>query len=163
MARVLIVGCGCRGRTLAAALAAEGHAARGTSRREAELPAIEAAGVEAVTADPDRLSTLTPHLEGTGVLCWLMGSAAGDEETVAALHGHRLESTLETIVDTHVRGLVYEGAGAVSAALLTHGAELVRRASVTYRMPVEVVERDPSDHEGWVADMVAAVARILAA
>ena len=33
LARVLIVGCGCRGRELAAALMAEGHAVRGTLAR----------------------------------------------------------------------------------------------------------------------------------
>ena len=65
MARVLIVGCGCRGRALAAALVDEGHAVRGTTRaRGVGSPAIEAAGAEAVLADPDRLATLLPHLPG---------------------------------------------------------------------------------------------------
>ncbi len=163
MARVLIVGCGCRGRALASALAAEGHTARGTSRRKAELPVIEGAGAEAVLADPNRLATLTPHLEGAGVLCWLMGSASGDVETVSALHGPRLQSMLETIVDTHVRGFVYEGEGTVTPSLRVGGAELVRRARAVYRMPTEVVGRHPSEHEAWLVETVAAVGRILAA
>jgi len=55
MARILIVGCGCRGRALARELGERGHAVRGTSRTEAGRARIEAAGFEGVVADPDRL------------------------------------------------------------------------------------------------------------
>jgi nucleoside-diphosphate-sugar epimerase len=102
VARALIVGCGCRGRALATTLGHRGHAVRGTTRRRDQLAAIEAAGAEAAVADPDRLSTLAPHLEGVSVLCWLMGTAHGDGDAVAAIHGPRLESLLETIVDAPV-------------------------------------------------------------
>jgi uncharacterized protein YbjT (DUF2867 family) len=146
LARVLIVGCGCRGRELAAALVESGHAVRGTSRRAEALPAIEAAGAEGVVADPDRLATLTPQLEGVSVLCWLLGGADN-----AALHGPRLESLLELLVDTHVRGVVYEAAH-------EQGAALVRLASVTYRMPAEVVSRGAG-----VGALAEAVERVLAA
>src|SRR5436309_3417691 len=122
MARVSIVGCGCRGRKLAGALRERGHAVRGTTRRRERLAAIEAAGAEAVTADPARLTTLLPHLAAASVLCWLMGTAAGDPQEVEALHGPRLVSLLETLVDTHVRGAVYEAAGTVGPALLEAGA-----------------------------------------
>lgn len=138
MARVLIVGCGCRGRELAAELRARGHAVRGTTRSEANLPEILAADVDAVVADPGRLATLTPQLDGVSVLVWLLGSAQGEE--AAALHGERLASLLETLVDTHVRGLVYESVGSLAPALLEQGAALVRRAGETWRMPVEVVD-----------------------
>jgi nucleoside-diphosphate-sugar epimerase len=150
VARVLIVGCGCRGRELAAALVASGHAVRGTSRSEEALPAIETAGAEGVIADPDRLATLTPQLEGVSVLCWLLGRAGN-----AALHGPRLESLLELLVDTHVRGVVYEAAGEWGE----QGAALVRRASETYRMPGEVVPYDAD----WPEAGLAAVERVLAA
>ena len=163
MARILIVGCGCRGRELAAALVAEGHAVRGTTRAAANLPAIEAAGAEAVLADPDRLATVSVHLQGIGVLCWLMGTAEGAPEAVAALHGPRLESMLETMVDTHVRGMVYEAAGSAPPSHLSGGAEAVRRAGSTFRMPTEVVGRDPAEHDSWLAAMTAAVGRVLAA
>jgi hypothetical protein len=119
------------------------------------LPKIRAAGADGVVADPDRLATLTPHLDGVSVLCWLMGSAHGD--TAAELHGARLEALLETLVDTHVRGLVYEGAGSVAPELLKQGAALVTRAAETWRMPVEVV-----DTRGAAA-LAAAVERVLAA
>lgn len=151
MARVLIVGCGCRGRTLGAALAADGHAVRGTSRSAAA--AIEEAGIEAVAADPDRLGTLLPALAGASAMVWLMGRAEGP--TAAAVNGPRLRAILEKLVDTPVRGFVYE-AGPDA------GAALVREAAATWQMPVEVVEADPADVGAWVAAMRAAVAAVLA-
>jgi hypothetical protein len=160
VARVLIVGCGCRGLELAAAITAEGHIVRGTSRSEAGAARIGEAGAEGVVADPDRLATLTPHLEAVSVLCWLMGSAQGD---AAPLHGPRLETLLWKLVDTHVRGMVYEAAGTVDRQLLDGGAGIVRRMRQTYNMPTEVVEQDPTDHHAWVAAMAAAVDRVLSA
>jgi uncharacterized protein YbjT (DUF2867 family) len=159
---VLIVGCGCRGGELAAALRERGHAVRGTTRDKSRHERIAAAGAEPVTADPDRLATLTPHLDGVSVLCWLMGSAQGETDAVAALHGPRLESLLETLVDTHVRGVVYEAAGSVPAELHEQGTALVRRAGETYRMPAEVVTHDPADGAGWTGAMADAVDRVLA-
>jgi 3-hydroxyisobutyrate dehydrogenase-like beta-hydroxyacid dehydrogenase len=131
VARVLIVGCGCRGQELARELIAAGHAVRGTTRDPARLPEIEAAGAEGAVADPDRLGTLLPLLAGVTVLCWLMGSADNP-----ALHGERLESLLARLVDSGVRGLVYEGTDS--------GAEMVRAAGATYAMPVAVVEEEVS-------------------
>ena len=114
-------------------------------------------------ADPFRLATLTPKLEGVSVLCWLLGSARGGADELAALHGPRLETLLETLVDTHVRGVVYEAAGSVPHALLDQGAELVRRAHETYLMPAEILTHEPSDHAGWVSEAAAEVERVLAA
>jgi|SRR5436305_7283953 nucleoside-diphosphate-sugar epimerase len=157
MARVLIVGCGCRGQALARALVAEGHVVRGTTRDAARLPDIEAAAAEAVTADPDRLATMMSAIEGTSVVCWLMGSAGG--ERAAELHGPRLESMLEHIVDTPVRGLVYETGGVERP----DGMAVARRVAATYGMPVEILDADPSDHDEWKPAAVAAVASILGA
>ncbi|HEX8857339.1 MAG TPA: hypothetical protein VF752_17225 [Thermoleophilaceae bacterium] len=163
MARVLVVGCGCRGLELARALAADGHAVRGTTRRQERLPEIEAAGAQAALADPDRLATMLPHIDGVAVMCWIMGSASGEPDHVAALHGPRLESMVETLVDTHVRGVVYEAAGSVDQALLEHGAASVRMAGARFHMPVEVVDTDPRERTDWLEAMRAAVARVLAA
>jgi hypothetical protein len=151
VARVLIVGCGCRGRELAAGLAADGHAVRGTTRDPDKLSGIEAAGAEAVVADPDRLSTLLGHLGGVSVMCWLMGTAVGDAEAVAALHGPRLESLASKLIDSGVRGLVYEAAGTIEGHLLAEGGGIVRRVGEANRMPVEIVEQDPAEVEAWVA------------
>jgi nucleoside-diphosphate-sugar epimerase len=163
MARILIVGCGCRGRRLARALGDRGHAVRGTSRSGEGREAIEAAGVEGVVADPDRLGTLLPHLEGASVLCWLMGTAAGEPAKVAELHGVRLEALLETLVDTHVRGVVYEAAGTVAPTALAAGTELVRRLADLYRMPVELLTESPGDSERWLEAGVRGVDAVLAA
>jgi nucleoside-diphosphate-sugar epimerase len=157
MARVLIVGCGCRGRSLAAALLGDGHAVRGTTRDPARQPAIEAAGAEAVVADPDRLGTIIVELAGVTAVCWLMGSAADAPE----LNGPRLETLLERLVDTPVRGIVYEAAGSVEPDLLAAGAAAVRAAAWRWRMPAEVVEADPAEHEAWLAAMKGAVRRLL--
>jgi hypothetical protein len=159
MARVLIVGCGCRGRGLAAALRESGNAVRGTTRDRARLAEIEAAGAEAVVADPDRLGTIVAQLAGVSVVCWLLGSAAG--QGAAELHGARLRTLLERLVDTPVRGVVYEAAGSLDAAVLADGAAAVRLAGATWRMPAEVVETDPADHRAWLAAMSAAVERVL--
>ena len=160
---MLIVGCGCRGRALTGALVDRGHAVRGTTREPTALEAIEAAGAEAVVADPDRLGTIAAHVQGSSVLCWLLGTAQGDPDGVAALHGPRLESMLEGLVDTPVRGVVYEAAGTVPAELLGNGAATVRRVAAVYRMPVEVVSVDPADVERWLDATVHAVDSVLAA
>ena len=99
-------------------------------------------------ADPDRLATLVPHLRGVTVVCWLMGTVA-----VPSLHGERLQTLLEHIVDTPVRGLVYEGGA---------GVELVRDAGERWRMPVGAVSEPPGEHERWLEAMRAAVRRVLA-
>jgi nucleoside-diphosphate-sugar epimerase len=159
VARVLIVGCGCRGQALARALVADGHAVRGTTRSEPGLAAIEAAGAEAVLADPDRLGTVMLHLAGVTAVCWLLGTATGPK--AADLHGPRLESLLERLVDTPVRGFVYEGAGSVDGHLLTNGAAAVRAAAERWRMPAEVVEADPREPAAWLPAMTGAVGRLL--
>ena len=161
MARVLIVGCGCRGRALADALAADGHAVRGTSRTEGGRAAIAAAGIEAAAADPERLGTVMAQLPGVSVVCWLMASAAGDAEQLAGLHGVRLATLLERLVDTPVRGLVYEAAGSCAPALLRGGAALVEDARQRWQMPVAVVTADPSQAQEWVAAVRTGVAAVL--
>jgi uncharacterized protein YbjT (DUF2867 family) len=161
VARFLIVGCGCRGQALARELIAAGHVVRGTTRDPDRLAAIEAAGAEAVVADPDRLGTLLPLLEGVSAVCWLMGSAQG--EGVAALHGPRLQSLQEKLVDSPARGLVYEASGSVDGELLAGGAAIVREVGETFRMPVAVVEEDPADSEAWAAAMARGVASVLEA
>src|SRR5262245_7213738 len=110
-------------------------------------------------ADPDRLATVVPVLAGVSVVCWLMGTAEGSPE----LHGVRLESLAEHLVDTPVRGVVYEAAGTVDASLLERGAQIVRAAAETWHIRGEVVSADPASHEEWLRAMKAAVQRTLSA
>ena len=150
MARALLVGCGCRGGELGGRLRAEGWEVRGTTRDPDRVRQIEGAGIEAVVADPDRVGTVLDHVADVAVVAWLLGSATGDAEAIAALHGPRLERLLEELVDTPVRGFVYEGAGSVEGDLLAHGAAIARRATERWRIPVAVIGHDPSDWWGWV-------------
>ncbi|HEU4463225.1 MAG TPA: hypothetical protein VFR75_11595 [Solirubrobacterales bacterium] len=136
MARALIVGCGCRGRFVGRQLIAEGWAVRGTSRREEGLAAIEEAGIEAVLADPERPGTILELVNDVAVLVLLLGSATGSEEELAAIHGPRLERLMEHLVETPVRGVVYEGTG--------KGSEVVRAVGRTWRIPVEVLTEERS-------------------
>lgn len=161
MARALIIGCGCRGQALARALLEDGHQVRGTTREENRLARIEAAGAEAVVADPYRLATVTPLLAGVSVVVWPLGSATGTPDEIGAVHTTRLETLLTKLVDSGVRGLVYEASGDVRGDLLRAGAAQVKAAGEWFRMPVEVVEQDPADHAGWVDAMRGAVGRVL--
>ncbi|MGN6662911.1 MAG: hypothetical protein ACTHK6_01690 [Solirubrobacterales bacterium] len=138
MARALIVGCGCRGRELGEGLLAEGWAVRGTSRRPEGLGAIEAAGIEAALADPDQPGTILELVGDVAVLVLLLGGARGSAELLAAIHGPRLERLMEHLVDTPVRGVVYEGTAG--------GGEIVRAAGRTWRIPVRTISSKPSQH-----------------
>jgi nucleoside-diphosphate-sugar epimerase len=160
VARILIVGCGCRGLALAEGLTAAGHPVRGTTRDPARVPALEAAGVEPAVGDPYRLATLMPHVANTSAMVWLMGSAVGDD--VEALHRTRLQAVLERLVDSPVRGMVYEAAGTLPGGLLREGATAVRKAAVTWQMPNVIVEQHPRDHDAWLAAMIAGVEEMLA-
>ena len=128
MARVLIVPCGCRGQALARELVAAGHAVRGTTRDPARTQAIATAGAEPYVGDPDRIGTLMDALGGVTVLCWLFGDLPDEH-----LHGGRLRMLFEKLVDTPVRGVVYEVG-------LPAGEAIVRDAAERWQMRVEVVE-----------------------
>ena len=156
MARVLIVGCGCRGQELARALRAAGHAVRGTTRDRERFPAIEAAGAEPYLGDPDRIGTLMDALTGVTVLVWLFGDVPD-----ADLHGGRLRMLWEKLVDTPVRGVVYEAAGPLDAAVYARGREVAAAAHATWMIPLQVLEDDPSDHETWQRGAAVAVTSLL--
>jgi uncharacterized protein YbjT (DUF2867 family) len=156
LARALIVGCGCHGRELGRRLRGEGWAVRGTSRREEGLAAIEAAGVEPALADPERPGSVLDLVADVAVLYLLLGSVRGEAGEIAAIHGPRLERLLVRLVDTPVRGVVYEAAGSVDDGLLASGAGIVRDAWRVWRIPVEVVPTERSDPIAWANEMVRA-------
>ncbi len=141
MARALIVGCGCRGRELGGGLIAEGWRVRGTSRRADGLAPIEAAGIEPALADPARPGTVLDLVGDVAALVWLLGSAEGEPEQLAALHGSSLERVLERIVETPVRRFVYEAGGSVDAEILAGGAAIARAAGERWRIPVTIADR----------------------
>ena len=158
---MLIIGCGGRGQALARSLVEAGHAVRGTTRDPARTGAIAAAGAEPYVGDPDRIATLMEAIAGVTVVVWMLGSAEGEGEGAEELHDGRLRMLCEKLVDTHVRGLVYEGAGSLPDAVLAGGAEVVRQAAATWNIPVGIVRTDPDDCDAWTADAAGAVAKLL--
>jgi uncharacterized protein YbjT (DUF2867 family) len=159
MARILIVGCGGRGQALTRELVAAGHAVRGTTRDRAKFDAIAAAGAEPYEGDPDRIATLMDALAQTTIVAWLLGSATGPGAN--DLHAGRLRMLTEKIVDTSVRGLLYEAAGSVDAAVLQEGEMITRAARATWNIPLQVMRTPPDDCAAWTRDSVAAVERLL--
>jgi nucleoside-diphosphate-sugar epimerase len=141
---------------LGAELAGRGWAVRGSTRDEGRLAEIETAGLEPVLADPDRVGTVLEQVEGVTVVFWLMGTAAGSEDEIAAVHGPRLERMLEKLVDSPVRGFVYESAGTVGEPNLSVGARLVAEAAERWRIPVRSIDADPRDRGAWLAAMAGA-------
>jgi uncharacterized protein YbjT (DUF2867 family) len=156
MARALIVGCGCRGGELGGRLLADGWAVRGTSRREEGLAAIEAAGIEPALADPARPATVLELVDDVAVLVLLWGNLDGSAEELAAVQGPRLERLLEHLVETPVRGVVYEGTEG--------GTEVVRAASRTWRIPVRTIRASLSQapQSGGADGLVSEVAAVVA-
>ncbi len=167
MARILIVAGGCRGRRLATSLVGEGHAVRITTRDHRARASIEEAGAECWIGTPDRLATLRAALDGVTILCWLLASARGTPEELAALHGTRLEFFLTQAIDTTVRGFLYEApdavdaAGALGAAGAADGEPRVRALLARNAIPGAFLRADPEDVSAWLAEAGAAVAALL--
>ena len=160
MARLLILGGGCRGLSLARALAEEGHAARIVTRHSEHRAPIEQAGAECWVGDPDRLATLRGALEGVTIACWLLGAAAGTEEELRELHGPRLRSFIAQAIDTTMRGFVYEAAGSVAAEILGEGERIAVQACSYNEIPLAVLRADPAG-SGWQQQARYAVENLL--
>jgi len=162
VARILLLGGGCRGRRLAAGLVDDGLAVRITTRSENGREPIEALGAECWVGTPDRLATLRGALDGVTIACWLLGSARGTPDQLAELHGTRLEFFLTQAIDTTVRGIVYESRGThVPASALAEGEQLARRMTELNQIPLACLEGDPSDTDAWVSSAREAVDSLL--
>lgn len=161
MARCLIVGCGRRGVELGLELRASGHAVRGTTRDSARSAVLEDAGIEPFVGDPDRVATIAPAFAHVGVACVLLGSASGSVAQLAALHGSRLEMLLERMLDTTVRGVVYEAVGSVDEEILEAGARRVRYACERSLIPYGLLTA--STGPGWAAEAASTVQGVLLA
>lgn len=162
MARILIVGGGCRGRQLTAAMLADGHAVRSSTRTEAGRAAIEASGAECWIGTPDRLATLRGALDGVTIACWLFGCAVGSTAELHALHGTRLELFLTQAIDTTMRGFLYEARGSVTPpALLRDGEQTVRVLAERNAIPTAFLTAEPADERTWQIEARAAIAKLL--
>lgn len=165
VARILIVGGGCRGRRLAARLVQDGrYAVRVTTREASGRAAIEATGAECLIGTPDRLASLHGALDAVTIVCWLLATARGDHSRVRALHGARLEAFLGQAIDTTVRGFVYEAAGAapsVAQEMCVEGERIVRTLAGRNAIPVAILRAGVEDAEAWQAEALAAVDGLL--
>jgi uncharacterized protein YbjT (DUF2867 family) len=159
MARILIVGCGCRGQALAHELRKAGHTVRGTTRNPNRRKEIEATGAEAYLADPDRIGTLTPALDGVTIVCLLLGSATGTHDHVKALHTTRLETLLQRTIDTTIQGFIYEAQGTVGQDILHTGAKRVQATCTHNRIPYRILH---TESDRWLAEATSAIDALLA-
>jgi uncharacterized protein YbjT (DUF2867 family) len=130
-------------------LRASGHVVRGTTRDPARAAAIAATGAEPYVGDPDRIATLMDALHGVTVVCWLLATIPEPD-----LHAGRLRMLWEKLVDTPVRGVVYEG-------MFPEGEAIARASAETWQIPLEVLTADPADHAAWLRAASAAVSRLL--
>jgi hypothetical protein len=163
VARILIVGGGCRGRRLAVRLVQESrHAVRITTRNESGRAAIEATGAECLIGTPDRLATLREALDGVTIACWMLGTARGERARVQALHGSRVESFLGQAIDTTMRGFVYEAAGVtVAPEIRAEGERIVRTVAERNAIPAAILRADVEDPEAWQAEALVMVDGLL--
>jgi hypothetical protein len=167
VARILIVGGGCRGRRLSEQLVLGGHALRVTTRSESGRAAIEAAGAECWIGTPDRLATLRGALDSVTIACWMLAAARGETHEVAALHGSRLEFFLTQAIDTTVRGFVYDAAPAqgadVTREMLGAGQRLVGSLTQLNAIPAAAIgEATAAGDEAWIAVASAVIDALLA-
>jgi 1,2-phenylacetyl-CoA epoxidase catalytic subunit len=70
---------------------------------------------------------------------------------------------LEKTTDTTVRGVVYEAAGTVDAALLATGVDEMRHAQRTNEIPYALITAGRDDRAAWLADARAAIDGLLTA
>jgi uncharacterized protein YbjT (DUF2867 family) len=139
-------------------LVSEGWSVRGTTRDPGKAAGIERHGIEAAVADPERPGTVLDMVGDVTVIHWLLGSALGETE---AIHGASLEALLARLVDTPVRGFVYEAAGSVPPEHLERGREIVSEAARRWRIPAELVEADAADPDEWLESMASATRRLV--
>jgi hypothetical protein len=160
LARALLLGCGCCARGAGAILLERGWGVRGTSRSAEGLEAIAAAGIEPAEADPDRVGSLTRLLGDVTVVAWLLSGSPADPDRLRSLNGERLGSLLAALVDTPVRGVVYEALPPAAGAAADSGRALVEDAESRWRIPTRTVVAERSQPDAWaaaVADAVEAV------
>ena len=131
---------------------AAGHAVRGTTRDPARGAAIAAAGAEPYVGDPDRIATLMEALAGR------------DDPVLADGHGDRRRRARRRAARRPPADAVGEarrhagarrrprGGRAARARACWHAAARSRSAAhATWRIPLELLETDPADHERWRA------------
>jgi hypothetical protein len=68
---------------------------------------------------------------------------------------------LGRVIDSTVRGVVYEAAGSAGPAAFAAGVAVLRRTCELNEIPFAIVGEDPADAEAWGAAARQAVDRLL--
>lgn len=123
---------------------------------------VERAGAECFVGSPDRLGTLRGALEHVTVACWMLATASGDPNEIRALHGSRLDQFLSSLIDTTVRGVLYEAGGsALPREVIEQGERIVLEKAGRNAIPVQILRADPQEVEQWVEQAHGAVSALL--
>lgn len=156
MARVLLTGTPQRLAPVAERLVAEGFAVRCAVAGGAPV----VAGAQSVDASPDLPGGIVMALEGVAVVCWLLGDEAWSDPD---LHDSKLETMLLRVVDTGVRGFVYELPSGFTAApaLALAGGKQVAHANETWHIPCEAISTAGQSGQQLAECVSAAVHRTL--
>lgn len=134
MARILLTGTPERLAPVAERLVTDGYVVRCAVPGGATV--VE--GAESIDATPDLPGGIVMALQGVTVVCWLLGDEPWRDPD---LHGEKLETMLLRVVDTGVRGFVYElptgfdGADALAQA----GVAQLDHARDTWHIPTATV------------------------
>jgi hypothetical protein len=165
VARILIIGGGCRALALARDLGREGHAVRITTRSEARRAEIESSGAECYIGTPDRIATLRGALDRVAIACWLLAGATGEQDAVAQLHSSRLEAFVRQLIDTTARGFVYERGSRAGARdrSLEEGERIARRLASLNIIPLAVLDEDIRALGAWLGGARRAIDALLGA
>ena len=154
MARFLLVGSQQHVLLLGEELAEQGHAVRAITSGTNLAAEFESAAIELVNADRALLGTVLPHLDGVAIVCWLSEADPDAEQTPAAAERHveRITGLMEKIVDTGVRGFVYEARPGTETAV-----SAIEHASTTWMIPVATFSADQDNPVAWLQAAHAAI------
>jgi hypothetical protein len=133
-----------------------------TTRSEQRRREIQESGAECWIGTPERLATLKASIENVSVVCWLLGTASGTAEQIRDLHTSRLEFFLGQIIDSTVRGFVYEPLGcSFSEDLRACGTRVAHEISSRNSIPLRLIQADPEHQQRWLEDARAAIDSII--
>lgn len=113
MSRILIIGCGYRGKRLARRLLERGCSVRGLTRSAEHAAALANIGVEPVLGDVTQPESLQGIGDGVDAVYHLMGSMSGSDEQLQHLHVDGTRNVLAALSGVTLRRYVYESSTAV--------------------------------------------------
>jgi nucleoside-diphosphate-sugar epimerase len=111
--KILIVGCGYRGKRIAVRLIAQGYAVRGMTRSAEHAAALSALGIEPFIADVTKPATLDGIGEGVDAVYHLMGSMSGNDTQLQQLHVDGTRNLLNALNISKLQRYIYESSTAV--------------------------------------------------